>query len=111
MRLEDRDGLAALDEEGFVVPEALQGLDDSRERVPVPCRLPRAAVDDELGRLLRVLEVVLEHAEDRLLSPSPAPQLWTASRPDFLHRNGHLATGPRKAFSTAHRAVVSRDGG
>src|SRR3989449_7986081 len=39
----------------------------------VPRSIPGAAVDDELVRFLRVLEIVLEHPEDRLLPPALAP--------------------------------------
>src|SRR5947209_8956032 len=73
VRLEDRDRLPALHDEGLVVAEGLERLDDAVECVPVPRRLPRASIDDEIVRLLRVLEVVLEHPEDGLLPPALAP--------------------------------------
>src|SRR5438132_11431904 len=82
---EHRDRLAALDDERFVVAEALEGLDDPTERVPIPSGFPGAPIDDELVRLLRVLEVVLEHPQDRLLPPAFAPERRPAGRLDSLH--------------------------
>src|SRR2546427_12936795 len=85
LRPEYGDRLAALDDERFVVAEALEGLDDPTERVPIPSGFPGAPIDDELVRLLRVLEVVLEHPQDRLLPPAFAPERRPAGRLDSLH--------------------------
>src|SRR5205807_5172566 len=57
---ENRDRLAALDDQSLVIAQTAEGIDDAMERLPVTGCLPRAAVDDELVGLLRVLEVVLE---------------------------------------------------
>src|ERR1700682_4704648 len=79
VRLEDPDGLARLNEESLVVAEPQQRFDDAVVRGPVPRRLARAAVDDELGRLLRHLriEIVLEHPQGGLLLPSAAAKDWS----------------------------------
>ncbi len=102
MRPEDRHGLAALHDERLVVPKALERFDDAVERIPVPRSLPRAAVDDELVRLLRVLEVVLEHAQDRFLAPALAPQAGTARGLDPLHADRPYVRRSVKPFP-AHR--------
>src|SRR5438093_1194456 len=85
VRLEDRHRLAALHDEGLVVAEGLERLDDPMECLPVPRGLAGAPVDDEIVRLLRVFEIVLEHPEDGLLPPALAPQRWPARGLDALH--------------------------
>src|SRR5881296_2956217 len=85
VRLEDRHRLPTLHDEGLVVAEGPERLDDPMEGVPVPRGLAGAPVDDEIVRLLRVLKVVLEHPEDGLLPPALAPQRWPARGLDALH--------------------------
>ena len=70
----DADRLAALHQQGLVVAEPAQGLDDLLEAGPVACRLAAAAVDDQvLGALgHRRIEVVLQHPEGGLLVPAAA---------------------------------------
>src|SRR6266571_9046095 len=85
VRLEDRHRLPALHDEGLVVAEGPERLDDAVERVPVPRGLTGASVDDEIVRLLRVLKVVLEHPENGLLPPTLAAERGTAGRFDALH--------------------------
>src|SRR5204863_491447 len=83
--LEDRNRLAALDDQRLVIAQAAEGIDDAMERLPVAGRLPGAAVDDELVGLLRVLEVVLEHPQDGLLPPALASQFRPATGLHPLH--------------------------
>src|SRR5438093_848158 len=85
VRLEDRHRLAALHDEGLVVAEGLERLDDPVEGVPVPRGLAGAPVADEIVRLLRVFEIVLEHPEDGLLPPALAPQRRPARGFNALH--------------------------
>src|SRR5256885_13266236 len=85
VRLEDRHRLPALHDEGLIVAEGLERLDDPVECVPVPRGLAGAPVDDEIVRLLRVLKVVLEHPEDGLLPPALAPQRRPARGFNALH--------------------------
>src|SRR2546422_252149 len=105
MRLEDRNGLAGLNEEGLIVPEPLERCDNLVECVPGPGRLPGPAVDDELVGSFRVLKVVLEHPEDRFLPPALASQPIPPGGLDSFH--GHprkgcagkgfaATTGPRR---------------
>ena len=71
MRPEDADGLSALDEQRLVGLEREEARDEGAEGRRVARRLPRAAVDDELLRVLGHLgvEVVEEHPEGRLGLP------------------------------------------
>src|SRR5206468_2060713 len=69
------------------------------ERLPVPRHLARAPIDDEVFGLLRVLEVVLEHPEDRLLAPALAPQGRAAGGLDALHPRPKEGAGRVKALS------------
>ena len=92
--LEDRHRLSTLHDQRLVVTEAPERLDDPVERVPVPSRFAGSPVDDELVRLLRVLEVVLEHAEDRLLPPALAPQCGAPRRLDALHVDSKIPSLP-----------------
>ncbi len=77
VRAELADGLAALDQQRLVVLELLELTHDDVERGPRSRGLARAAVHDEIVRALRDvgIEVVVQHAERRLLHPHP------------LHRN------------------------
>ena len=80
----DADGLARLDQEGFVVSEPTQLADDGVERGPAARRAPGAAVHDESIRVLGDLriEVVHEHPERRLLAPAATAQLGPSRRAD-----------------------------
>ena len=72
VRLERRDGLARLHEQRLVVAQRHQFADDRVVALPVARRLADAAVHDEvLGALRDVrVQVVLEHAQRRLLLPA-----------------------------------------
>ncbi len=74
--LEHRHRLARLDEQRLLVAEALELADDRVVAGPVARGLADAAVDDELRGLLGDvgMQVVLEHAQRRLLLPALAPQ-------------------------------------
>ena len=81
---EDADRLAALHEQRLVVLETAQRGDDRVERLPRAGGAPGAAVDDEVGGILRDLgvEVVHEHAQGGLLQPALAAELAAAGRAD-----------------------------
>jgi hypothetical protein len=85
VRFENGHGLPALNDQGLVVAETLERFDDAMERLPIPSRLARAAIDDQLVGLLRVLEVILKHAQDGLLTPALAAQLRSARGLHALH--------------------------
>src|SRR4029078_13091079 len=74
-------------DQGLVVFERLQGAHDRLVAVPVPRRLARTAVDDEvLGTFGDVrVEVVHQHPEGGLLDPAFALPLRAARRPDRPH--------------------------
>ena len=76
VRLDDGDGLARLDEQRLVVAEALELAPDRLVAGAVARGLADPAVDDELVGLLGDVgvEVVLEHAQGRLLLPAAAAQ-------------------------------------
>ena len=78
MRAEEADRLARLHDERLILVHRAQRLDDAVEALPVARGLRGARVDDQLLRALGVLEVVLEHAQDRLLPPALAAQLAAA---------------------------------
>ena len=87
------DGLARLHEQRLVALESAELADDDVEALPVPRRLAGAAVDDEVRRALGDLgiEVVVEHAEGRLLHPALAGDLRAARRAHDA-RSGHAAS-------------------
>ncbi len=76
----DSDRTATLDEQCLVHSQVCQRAHDRVVRRPVPGCLARAAVDDELFRVLGHLrvEVVHEHAHRRLGLPRPCCQVRTA---------------------------------
>ena len=78
VRREEADRLARLHDERLVLLHRLERLDDAVEALPVARGLGGARVDDQLLGPLGVLEVVLEHAQDRLLPPALAAQLAAA---------------------------------
>jgi hypothetical protein len=83
-RPEDSDRLTALNEHRLVVAERQQRADERAQRLGIPRRLSRAAVDDELlGPLgdLRV-EIVQQHSQRRLRRPRARVQLGAARRTD-----------------------------
>jgi len=74
VRPEDADGLAALHEQRLVVLEPAQRGDDRVEGLPRARCAPRAAVDDELGRVLGDIgvQIVAQHPQRGLLGPAAA---------------------------------------
>ena len=72
VRAEDADRLAGLDQQRFVVLEALEGADDGVEAVPVARGFAGAAVDDEVVGALGDfgIEVVHQHAQGGFLMPA-----------------------------------------
>src|SRR5690606_19916260 len=91
---EDADRLAGLDQQGLVVAQGLERLDDRVVALPVARGAADAAVDHQLRGVLghfRV-QVVLEHAERGLGEPGPAGQLgapWGADRARGVVPCGH----------------------
>jgi hypothetical protein len=75
MGAEEADRLAGLDDQRLILLHRRQRLHDAVVALPVARGLRGAGVDDQLLRPLGVLEVVLEHAQDRLLPPALAAQL------------------------------------
>ncbi len=93
---ENCDRFARLDEKGLVVTETLESIDDGVVAVPVPRRLPRPTVHDQLGWILRVLgiEVVHQHPHRRFLEPSPTGDLAAARSSDYIRT--HFQLPPNK---------------
>jgi hypothetical protein len=110
MRPEDADGLPALDEERLVVPEREQGAHDRAQRLVVPRRLARAAVDDQLLRPLGDLavEVVQEHAERRFGGPRPRVQLGAARRANPSQVAAERLDGRLERPRRAHCLILRR---
>jgi len=74
MRAEDAHRLPRLDQQGLVVFELLERLDDPVKALPVPRGLAGASIDDQIvGPLGHLgIEVVHQHAHRRLLDPALA---------------------------------------
>ena len=110
---EDADRLAALHQQGLVVAQLAQRLEDGVVAVPVARGAADAAVHHQLGGVLGHvgIEVVLQHAVGRFGEPAAAAELRAARRADGAGRvvaaGGHrrfpgtmadyrFATGPRR---------------
>jgi hypothetical protein len=65
MGRENADRLARLHQQGFVIAQCFQGLDDAVVAIPVASGAADAAVHDEFGGILRHvrIEIVHEHAQ------------------------------------------------
>ena len=96
MRAHHANRFARLHEHRFVVLQRDEGAHDRVVAVPVAHGLARAAVDDELVRVLCDLrvEVVLQHPQRGLLRPAEGVQRVSAKG----------ANGPRPGCDTAHRS-------
>ena len=87
---EEADRLAGLDDQRLLLLHGAKRLDDAVVALPVARGLRGARVHDQLLGALGVLEVVLEHAQDRFLPPALAAQLAAALRLDVaLRRDRH----------------------
>ena len=77
---EDADRLARLHQQGLVVVERAQGIDDGVVAIPIAGGAAGAAVDDEVLRALGDLfvEIVHQHAHGGFLSPAFAGELVAA---------------------------------
>ncbi len=95
-------GLPALHQKGFVPLQVPQTVHQGVEGLPTPGRPPRPAVDDEVLRPLRVLQVVLQHAQEGLLAPSLAAQLGP---PGGLHATHETPLGGWRRSDIGLRAV------
>ena len=84
MRLEDADGLARLHEQRLVGLERSERGHDAVIGLPVPRRLPRAAVHDQVFPALGHVgvEVVHQHAQRGFLGPPLAGERSATGRPD-----------------------------
>ncbi len=93
MGAKDADGLAGLDEQGFVVFERAEGADDGVEAGPIAGGAAGAAIDDEvIGALGNIgIEVVVEHAQGGFLMPALAGDGGTAGCADD-GRDAHCKT-------------------
>ena len=92
VRLPNRDGLAALNDQRLVVLQPAQGADDRVEGLPGTRGAPVTAVNDEVVRTfgdLRI-EVVHQHPQRGFLRPADAGKLRSARRPNGA-RTGHNA--------------------
>ena len=91
MRAEDGDRLAGLHDEGFVVLEAAQRVDDGVEGRPAARGAARAAVDDEIVGAFGNLgvEVVHQHPERGFLGPSLAGERRTPRGADMTADDVH----------------------
>ena len=76
MGADNTDRLSGLHKERLVIGEVLERATDRVERIPVPRRFARAAVHDELFRVLGHLwvQVVAKHPQSGFLHPSAAAQ-------------------------------------
>ncbi len=81
---EDADGLARLDEQGLVLLEPLQRLDNLVEALPVARGAADAAIDDEALRVLGdlIVEVVHQHPHRGFGGPALALISLSAPRAD-----------------------------
>src|SRR5581483_11358287 len=107
MRTEDADRLAALDEQGLVLPEPDQRAHDRLQGV-VAARGPAgAAVHDQLLRPLRHLavEVVEEHPQRRLRRPGTRRELAAARRADRRQVAAERVDRRRQRLGRAHRST------
>ena len=84
MGAEDADRLARLDEQGLVLLQPLQRLDDPVVALPVARGAADAAIDDQLlGRFGDAgIEIVLEHPHRGLGQPALRDFLRPGPRPD-----------------------------
>ena len=103
-RAEHGDRLAALDEERLVLPQPEQRPDDLAQRVVTPRGTTRAAVDDELLRVLGDLgvEVVEEHSQRRLGLPGACVQRRPARRADRAQVAAERLDADRASASREH---------
>src|SRR5690606_31102175 len=97
----DTDRLAALDQQGFVVTERAQGLEDAVVALPVAGGAADAAVDHQLARVLRHvrIQVVLDHPVGRLGEPGAAVELGAARGTDEAGRTLAQRAGRRRSGS------------
>jgi hypothetical protein len=77
--------LAGLYDQRLVLGQALQRSHDRIEGLPAARGLAGAPIHDEVVGPFRVLEVVLEHPQDRLDPPRLASKLATPLRLDVAH--------------------------
>ena len=77
MRLEHAHRFAGLHEQGLVIFQMLERLDDRVISLPAARRPPGAAVDHQIARPLShfFVEVIHQHAHGRFLLPAPAGNL------------------------------------
>src|SRR5262249_36797197 len=64
------DRLARLHDEGLILPHCRERRHDAIKTLPVARRAGNRHIDHEIVRRFAILEIVLEHAQDRLLPPA-----------------------------------------
>ena len=89
MRPKNSDGLTALNQEGLVVLEAAESLDDLGVAFPIAGRFPRPPVDNQLRGVLGYvrIEVVHQHPERCFLVPALAGQGGSGRSSDDVGRD------------------------
>src|SRR5262249_32181109 len=94
---EDSDRLSGLHHECLASLEPLERRNDAIVRSPVSGCLRDRHVDDQFGRVLRVLQIVLEQSQDGLLTPPLAAEPPTSHGDDSWLRHAHTTSvSPRK---------------
>ncbi len=78
-----------LDREGLIVLETLERVDDCVEAFPVARCPADAAVDDQPRGILGILEIILQHPQDRFLPPAFAAERGSALCPH--HESSRLS--------------------
>ena len=117
--------LARLHQQSLVTAQLAQRRENAVETRPVARGAARAAVDDQLGGLLRHvrIQVVLDHAVGGFLHPAPAAELQARRRMDdagfaqvmfrahalILARERHPRRAQPGAYLTAARAALLAD--
>src|SRR6202034_3944299 len=87
VRTQNSDGLSGLNQQRLIILKMDEGSCDRVVRIPIPRRLARSSVDDQLLRRLRDvgIEIVHQHPKGRLLNPSLTVQLIAAIRSYLFH--------------------------
>ena len=116
MRAQHADGLARLDEQGFVIGEGLERAHDGFEGFPVARGLAGSAVDDQIfGALGHFgIEIVHQHAQRGFLLPSAGIQLRASGRANLSRSavSGMVLSSPaiESSFTNLLRELVDFSG-
>src|SRR5258707_4477405 len=85
MGSKNADRLARLHEQGFVLSQVFQRLDDAVETFPIACRLTNAAVNNEFVWLLSHvrIKIIHQHTQSSFLLPAFTRKSSTTRRPNY----------------------------